>query len=436
MPNRRALALLTPLAALLLGALAGALTLPPAPNWMAGATVYQMFVRNDTPQGTLAASSARLDEVRALGVNTIYLLPIYPTGALRGKGSLGSPYSVKDYEAIDPRLGSLADFDAFVSRAHTLGLRVILDIVFNHTAWDNPLVKQHPEWYLHDASGSIRSPQADWSDVAGLDTARPDVQAYLTSVGLFWLGRGVDGFRADVSGNLPLSFWQDFRAALKAVNPQALLLAETGAPQIHDRAFDLSYDWEGLGRIAALANGVITNGFFDYYGYQGGVPKLRYLENHDQERIAGRVPAALLRPLAALLLTEPGVPLIYAGQEVGLTHRPSLFDRDPLNWAAGDADLKAWYSTLLRTRANLAPLTAPGLRPIGGQPPRLMAFTRFSTLAGGREDKAVVLINLTGSVQTARLPWARAWRDALGGELLTPPSVVVPAYGTRILLDH
>ncbi|MBB6098616.1 glycosidase [Deinobacterium chartae] len=404
----------------------------PPPAWMADASIYQIFVRNFTPEGTLKAATARLESVRDLGVNTVYLLPFHPTGQQQRKGELGSPYSVRDYLTVDPAQGSLEDFDTFLSKAHGLGLRVVMDLVFNHTAWDNPLTLTHPEYYLKNAAGKIRAPRPEWSDVAALDTSRPDVQDYLISVGKFWARAGVDGFRADVSGDLPLNFWQRFRNALKSEYPDLLLLAETGAPAIHDRAFDLSYDWEGASRVKATLAGVgRANRLFDHFANEGGVPKLRYLENHDQPRIAAGLDLPRLRAAAAILLTQPGVPLIYAGQEVGLSQQPSLFDRDPLDWSAGHPELRAWYRRLLEARKRLEPLRRGGLRLISGQPARLLAFTRHT-----EREKVVVLINLSGVNQTARLPWAKTWRSALDERSFPGGNLEVRPFETLLLLDR
>jgi cyclomaltodextrinase / maltogenic alpha-amylase / neopullulanase len=332
------------------------------PTWMPAATIYQVFIRNHTPEGTFKAATAQLETVRDLGVNTVYLLPFYPTGKIQRKGLEGSPYSVRDYTAVDSRLGTLEDFEAYVVKAHELGLRVMVDIVFNHTAWDHQWITEHPEYYNLDANNNILPARPEWQDVAGLNSSRQDVQDALIEVGKFWLQEGVDGFRADYSSGLPLRFWQRFRSAINAIKPETLLLAEGGDASYHDRAFDLSYDWDGLRRLIAVGRGFYpANDYFTYQNDQGGVPKLRYLENHDQVRIASQLHEAYQRTaVAALLLTEPGVPLIYAGQELALEQRPSLFIRDPLEWNKGKPNLRQWYKQLLQTRAKLEPLQSGG----------------------------------------------------------------------------
>ena len=405
----------------------------PVPTWMSSATIYEIFIRNHTPEGTFKAATLQLEAVRDLGVNTVYLLPFYPTGEIRRKGSEGSPYSIKNYVAIDPRLGTLEDFEAYVAKAHALGLRVMIDIVFNHTAWDHPWITTHPEYYYHDAQNNILPASPEWQDVAGLDSRRTDVQDALIEVGKFWLSKGIDGFRADYSSGLPLSFWQRFRTTIKAINPQTLLLAETGGSFYHDRAFDLSYDWEGLRRLTDVGRGYYpANDYFAYQSQQGGVPKLRCLENHDLQRIASQLHESYQRrTVAALLLTEPGVPLIYAGQELALEKRPSLFDRDPLEWDKGDSTLRDWYKRLLQIRAKLEPLGSGSFRLIAGQPSIVAAFTRFTA-----QEKVVVLINFSAKPQTVTLPWAKTWFDQISKLEISGGIWQIPSGSAQILLDH
>lgn len=420
------------LIALSLSTLAKAEVLP-APAWMSSATVYQVFIRNHTSEGTFQAALPTLADAKDLGVNTIYLLPFYPTGEKERKGTLGSPYSVKEYTLVDPAQGTLEDFRAYVEEAHRLGLRVMIDIVFNHTAWDTSLITEHPDWYLKNQAGKIIPPNPEWSDVAALDTSHPEVQKHLISVGEFWLKQGVDGFRADHSSGVPLSFWQKFRTAMKAINPEVLLLAETGNAPYHDRAFDLSYDWDGMSRVVGAGLNLISaNRFFDYQNVFPEVPKLRYLENHDQERMASKLTTDFQRKAAAgLLLTEPGVPLIYAGQEVGLTERPSLFDPAPLDWSRGDDALREVYQKLLNTRAKLQALHTGELRLIAGQPRNVAAFVRFTP-----QQKVVVLINFAGTPQEVNLPWAKVWTDQITAKSFPGGTWTLSPGETQILLDH
>ena len=189
--------------------------------------LYQIFVRAFTPEGTLAAATTRLSDLKGYGINLIYLMPIHPTGKVNRKGSLGSPYSIADYYAIDPALGTEADLKKFVDTAHGLGMHVIMDLVANHTAWDNVLTTQHPDWYVHTPDGKFRPLTPTGPDVIQLDHTQPGLLQYMTDMTSYYVqADGVDGFRADYSTGVPLAFWRQLRDALKKVKPDIFLLSE------------------------------------------------------------------------------------------------------------------------------------------------------------------------------------------------------------------
>ena len=197
------------------------------PEWARSATIYQINTRQFTAEGTFRAAEAQLPRLKELGVGILWLMPIHPIGQEQRKGSLGSPYAVADYLAVNPEFGTLADFKHFLAAAHQLGLHVILDWVGNHTAWDNVLVKRHPDWYDHDEHGRMRpTPWYDWEDIIDLDYSRPELRRYMTESLLFWVRDvGVDGFRADAAGLSPLDFWEQAARELRAVKP-VFMLAE------------------------------------------------------------------------------------------------------------------------------------------------------------------------------------------------------------------
>jgi glycosidase len=335
------------------------------PAWAHDAVMYQVFVRAFTPEGTLAAAARRLPDVKDLGANLIYLMPVQPSGKLRAKGSLGSPYSIRDYLAIDPAQGTEADLRAFVEAAHALGMRVILDLVANHTAWDNPLIQQHPDWYKHDSASNIIPPQPDWSDVAALNYDAPGLRQYMLDVSLHYIQADLlDGFRCDVSDRVPLDFWQSWRTAIKAVKPDALLLSEGGSAAMHDQAFDAVYDWDFQNdMIDALLtrrpHRMIVSPTDEQTRYGYNFLRARYLENHDHDRWALYHKGAPLRAASGLLLALDGIPFLYAGEEVGATERPDLFEPNHVNWA-GDADLRAFFKERIALR-RASPALSHGL---------------------------------------------------------------------------
>ena len=170
--------------------------------------IYQVYVRNHGPNGTFADVEADLERIRDMGVDVVYFMPIHPIGMLNKKGGLGCPYSIQDYEEVNPEYGTKDDFKSLIDHAHELGMKVMIDVVYNHTAHDSRLVAEHPEWFHQDEQGRPVTTVPDWSDVIDLKFEDPALPAYLISVLTDWARLGVDGFRCDVASLLPLDFWQ------------------------------------------------------------------------------------------------------------------------------------------------------------------------------------------------------------------------------------
>jgi glycosidase len=313
-----------------------------APEWTKSATLYQVNLRQFTPEGTLAAAELQLPRIKALGADIVWLMPVHPIGEKNRKGSLGSPYSVRDYLAVNPEFGTLDDLKRFVARAHGLGMYVILDWVANHSAWDNPLVASHPEWYERDWKGDFHPTSWwDWSDIIEFDYSQPGLRHYMTEAMKFWVREAdVDGFRCDVASYVPLDFWNNVRAELDAIKP-VFMLAEASFPEMHARAFDATYAWawnDALHHIWQGTAGVVALPL--YYSerdnaYPREAMRLMMVSNHDKnawegtefERFGDAVPAAMV-----LSFVGDGIPMIYNGQEAGNTKRLKFFDRDPIEW--------------------------------------------------------------------------------------------------------
>jgi hypothetical protein len=212
-----------------------------SPDWLRKSVVYEIFPRNFSKEGTFNAITARLDELKDLGADVLWLMPIHPIGEKMKKGSIGSPYAVRDYFAINPDYGNAEDFKRLVAGAHARGMKVIMDIVAGHTAWDNVLITQHPEFYKKDSSGKIIPPNPDWLDVAGLNFEIPELRRYLVEMLKHWMKESsVDGFRCDVAMAVPVDFWESARAELEKINPDVVLFADANAaPGLLAKAFDL-----------------------------------------------------------------------------------------------------------------------------------------------------------------------------------------------------
>ncbi len=328
-------------------------------DWVRDAVIYEVYLRSFSPEGTFQGLERQLDDLRELGITVIWLMPIHPVGKTRRKGPLGSPYSISDYYAVNPEFGTLDDFKSLLTATHERGMKLIIDLVANHTAWDNPLIHEHPDWFARDKRGDIRSP-ADWTDVAQLDYTVPELRRYMTEMMLYWVRDvGIDGFRCDVAGMLPTDFWNDAREELDAVKP-VMMLAEDDQPARHARAFDLTYDWwtyQALGRLragklnpASIAT-ILANEELDF---PAGSLRLRFSSNHDlcawHKPGLERYGPDAAKAAAVLTFTLPGVPLIYNGQEAGNRNRLHLFERTPIDWNTDDHGLRELFTTLARLR--------------------------------------------------------------------------------------
>ena len=212
------------------------------PEWSRDAAIYQINTRQFTPEGTLNAAREQLSRIADLGITIVWLMPVHEIGAVNRKGTLGSPYAVKDYYSVSSEIGTKDDLAAFVQAAHALGLKVILDWVANHTAWDNMLVQEHPEYYERDYKGDFSpSPWWDWDDIIDLDYTVAGTREYMLDALRYWVAEfDIDGYRCDVAGFVPTDFWEEARAELDAIKP-VFMLAECEARELDERAFDMTY---------------------------------------------------------------------------------------------------------------------------------------------------------------------------------------------------
>ena len=305
------------------------------------AVLYEMNVRQLTPEGTFDAAAKHLAFLRDMGIDAVWVMPPYPIGSEGRKGSLGSYYSVQDYCAVNPEFGTSEQFDSFVSEAHRLGMKVLLDWVANHTARDARWLREKPyDWYERDAQGAAAVPW-DWTDTAKLNYANRDVWQGQIDTMLYWITEhNIDGFRCDMAMLVPIEFWQEVSAALHRVKPDVFMLAEAEELNLFDRAFDACYAWEmhhllcdiaqGKTRVDALRNYI----YADRGRYPQSALRMMFTSNHDENSWSGSEFSRLgeaVRIMAALTFVLPqGLPLIYTGQEVGYDHSFDFFDRDPL----------------------------------------------------------------------------------------------------------
>src|SRR5947209_6123977 len=334
--------------------------------WARDGVIYEIYPRDFSEQGNFGGVTAQLDRLKELGVNILWLMPIHPIGQEKKKGPVGSPYAVRDYYAINPDYGTAADLKRLVSEAHRRGMKVIIDIVANHTSWDSVMMKT-PEFYVHDASGKIIYPH-DWTDVAKLNYDNPALRRYMTDMLKFWVRDfDLDGFRCDVAADVPTDFWEQARAELEKVKPDIVMLAEADKPELLLHAFDLDYSWSLHSTLTDVLQGrksaTAIRGAWetDAAKYPRGALRMRFSDNHDERRAIARFgePAALAA--SALMFTLDGVPMLYNGMEVGDTTEsgaPALFYRLPIFWEIAERrpEFPRFYHQMIALRRAHASL--------------------------------------------------------------------------------
>ena len=303
--------------------------------------IYELNVRQLTPQGTFNAVLPHLHTLRKMGTDIIWVMPPYPIGEVNRKGALGSYYSIRDYCAINPEFGTMADFDAFVEQAHSLGIKVILDWVANHTARDARWLTEKPDdWYERNPDGSPATP-FDWTDTAKLNYANREVWHGQLEAMKFWLlEHNIDGFRCDMAMLVPLEFWQFATAELRRQRPDIFMLAEAEGPEFFDRAFDACYAWRLhhlLGDVAksrCRADAIRHYIYDDRNSYPQTALRMMFTSNHDENSWNGsefvRLGDAADAMAVTTFLFPSSMPLVYTGQEFGYDHSFAFFEHDPL----------------------------------------------------------------------------------------------------------
>ena len=399
------------------------------PEWTKNATMYEVNLRQHTAEGTIQAFMSDLPRLKALGVDILWLMPIHPIGEVNRKGgentnnfiaepgstSLGSPYSVQDYQAVNPDLGTLDDLRALTSAAHDLGMHVILDWVANHSAFDCVWTEDHLEYYLLDSTGSLQPPLGtDWWDVAQLDWEEGQENGLYSAMAdamTFWIAEcGIDGFRCDVAMKVPTSFWEMARRQLEAVRPEVFMLAEAEEPDHHNRAFDMSYGWHFHHLTNQVAQGKEpVQVLRDYVKeeadrFPSDAYRLGFITNHDENSWNGTVEeryGAAGDAMGVLAATLLDMPLVYSGQESYNTDRLRFFEKDTVAW--GDyikADFYRQLNELNHTREAL------WNGDFGGAPQLLKTSSDDDVFAFFKEKNGstvVVILNLSDTPQEVSL---------------------------------
>jgi len=418
----------------------------PSPAWVPQAVVYEIFPRQFSPKGDFAGVTARLDELKALGVDVLWLMPIHPIGRLKAKGAIGSPYAVQDYYAVNPDYGTKEDLRRLVEAAHARGLKVIIDIVANHTAWDGVMMS-NPRFYKHDASGQVIPPRPEWADVAGLNYASPETRRYMREMLQYWAREfQLDGFRCDAAAEVPTDFWEEARADLDKIRPGLFLLAEADKPDLLAHAFDADYAWSMLATLnKVLMEGAPASEFrrtweSEQRAFPRGALHLRCTDNHDEARAISRFGWNGALAASAMMFTLDGVPLLYNGMEVGDTSEsgdPALFEKLPVFWQPKQREsFRETYRQLIALRHRHPALSGGAVVWLENTAPQnLVTFLRR-----GDGEELVTVVNFSNRPQSAAIRVEHGGEFSLvlkpaskvGEEKPSLPEVALGAYEWRI----
>ncbi len=378
------------------------------PSWIMQGNIYEVNVRQYTPEGTFNAFAKNLDRLKDMGVQTLWFMPINPISKTERKGSLGSYYAVSDYTAINPEFGTMDDWKALVKTAHEKGFKVMIDWVPNHTGADHYWLKKHPDFYVRDSSGKAVS-QFDWTDTRKLNYANKELRDTMISQMNAWVtNTGIDGFRCDYAVGPTRAFWTDCVKELKSVK-NIFMLAETDSAWLYQTGFDATYAWPEFSMMKLIAAGKRKASALDsvFALTDSTLPKnglrLFFTSNHDEnswnKADYQTMPGASHAPFAVLTQTmKRSVPLIYSGQEEPLLRSLKFFDKDTISF--GKYGRAAFYKKLLELHSSSAALAADA------------SFTRLTTKADdkiyayAREKngkKVVVLLNLSNTPQNFKI---------------------------------
>jgi alpha-amylase len=384
---------------------------PAAPAWAANAILYECNIRQFSPEGNLTGVSNQLQRLKDLGIDVLWLMPIHPIGALNRKEKatdLGSPYSVKDYYAVNPDFGTIDDLKNLVSKAHGLGLKVILDWVPNHTSWDAEWMKTNPEYYTK-VNGQFTAPlnetggSTGWDDCADLDYNNPALRKAMIAAMQYWIKTAdIDGFRVDMAGLVPNDFWMEAGPAIDTVKAVFMLSEWQDEPAHFNSAFHFNYGWKwkdvtkdiAAGKQSAIALDTLLQFLNDFYpeGYQ----QMYFTQNHDENTWTGTendLYGASAAAFNVLMFTWQGIPMMYNGQEDGLSQRLAFFKKDPIKW--GDYARTPFFQNLCDLRHNNKAL---GSGATGGKLTKIKTDKDDMVYAFTREkdgERVIVITNLS-----------------------------------------
>jgi glycosidase len=357
----------------------------PSLDWVKNGIIYEIFPRSFSKEGSFNSLRKKLPQLKELGVSILWLMPIHPIGEVKRKGTLGSPYSVKNYYEVNPEYGTKADFKNLIKEAHRLGFKVIIDEVLNHCAWDNELVKKHPDWFTKDENGNLISPNPDWTDVVDFNYDNPELRKYMIEMLKYWVKEfDIDGFRFDVSELVPLDFWEEARDELEKIKPQ-FWLSEGTLPEHHIKAFDMTYSWNIYDLFKPILNGerspqtILNSIKLEDYTFPKNSLRMRFNENHDKIRATEVFGYDGSLITAGVVFAINGVPLVHSGQEVGEKVFSSLFEKTEISWPENFTKNEHYnlFKELINLRKRNPELSLGRISPINFDD-KVLAFTNVS----------------------------------------------------------
>lgn len=375
-----------------------------SPDWIKDAVIYEIFPRNYSQKGDFNAITADLDRLKNLGVTVLWLMPIHSVGREKAKGTIGSPYAVKDFYAINPDYGTKDDLKKLINEAHQRQMKVIIDIVANHTAWDSVMMK-NKSFYTQDKQGNVIPPVPDWKDVADLNYENPELRKYMIEMLKSWIrDYDLDGFRCDVAGFVPTSFWEQARAEVDKIKPDTIWLAEWESPDLLTKAFNLGYSWRNHAALDKIMHGELPASEIrkTWEAQKAEFPQnfmlMRFSDNHDEKRAIARFGDKGALAAQALAFTLDGVPLVYNGMEAGDTTEsgaPALFEKLPIFWGISERrpEFPRFYQEMIQLRKNSVALRRGSLTWLkNSDENRILTFIRKS----GNEE-ILAAINLSNT---------------------------------------
>jgi glycosidase len=404
--------------------------------------LYEVNIRAFSESGDFQGVTDKLDHIKSLGFNTIWLMPIHPVGQLRSAGGLGSPYAVKDYLKVNPEFGDLEKLRALVQGAHERNMAVIIDWVANHTSWDNEWMSD-VTWYTRDDKGvPIIPPGTNWQDVAELNFNNNDMRKAMIHAMKYWvMEANIDGFRCDAVDFVPSDFWKAALDELKSVpNRKLILLAEGGMQENFAAGFQMNYAWDFYNNIKQVyennrsVNSIFTTHQDEYNKIPPGAIKLRYTSNHDLSaweatpiEVFGSKAGALSASVITIFISA--APLLYSSQEVGQEQKLPFFTKEPIQWSQ-NSDMVESFKKVFAIYNESGAFTAGTLQSFPNDD-----VAMFKRVQGS--DEYLIVVNVRAVTKEVPLPAGlqnTAWTNKLSNEAVQfGTTLSIPAYGYLIL---